>query len=65
MELIIKKLTKNEVIYMARAAERIKWYNEEVLCPRCGKLLVLEEEGNSYTIACSDETCISTDFRGI
>jgi predicted RNA-binding Zn-ribbon protein involved in translation (DUF1610 family) len=34
-------------------------------CPRCGKEIVREQKGNSYTIKCVDDNCIRLDYRGI
>jgi len=59
------KATRDEALFLVDAAERIAWYGEEVLCPRCGKILLYDEVGNSYTVACPDEGCISIDCRGI
>ena len=59
------KATKDEALFLVDAAESIAWHDEEVLCPRCGKILLYNEVGNSFTVACSDEECISIDCRGI
>jgi len=59
------KATRDEALFLVDAAERIAWHGEKVLCPRCGKILLYDEVGNSYTVACSDEECISIDCRGI
>jgi hypothetical protein len=59
------KPTIAEAWVLIRAAKRIKLFNEEVPCPRCGKPLILEEYGTSYDVTCSDEECISAGGRGI
>ncbi len=57
--------TDDETMFLIRAAKRIKLYNEEVPCPRCGKPLLLEEYGKSFDVMCSDDECISAGCRGI
>ena len=57
--------TKDEALFLIDASERIAWYGETVLCPRCGNPLIYEETGNSFTVSCSNEECISAGCRGI
>ena len=59
------KPTKEEANFLIDASRRIAWQREDVPCPRCGKLLAYTEIGNSYTVACSDDECISIGCRGI
>ncbi len=59
-----KKPTKEEAFYLIDVANDIA-LGKEVLCPRCGKPLLLEEKGNSFTVMCSDDECISSGCRGI
>ena len=59
------KPTRDEASFLIDAAKRIAWYSEDVFCPRCGELLTYTEIGNSFTVACSDEMCISAGCRGI
>jgi Zn finger protein HypA/HybF involved in hydrogenase expression len=37
----------------------------DVKCPRCGREIERVQIGNSYTIKCVDDHCISLDYRGI
>ncbi len=34
-------------------------------CPRCGKEIICEEKGASYTIRCKTQNCIRMDVRGV
>jgi phage-related baseplate assembly protein len=57
--------TREEAIVLVDAATRISWYGEKAACPRCGKDLLYEQLGNSFTVACLDEECIEAGGRGI
>ena len=59
------KPTKEEASYLIEVSPHIAWHGEDVACPRCGKLLIYTVFGNSSTVSCSDDECISTDCRGI
>ncbi len=45
--------------------EKEKNPNVKVKCPRCGKLLLYREAGNSYEIKCPTEGCLKRVCRGI
>ena len=36
-----------------------------IKCPICGKLVVLNEQGNSYSVSCSDGDCFKYSCRGL
>ena len=57
--------TREELEFLINASVRIVRNGEDVHCPRCGKLLICETIGNSYTVACSDDKCISVGSRGL
>jgi len=59
------KPTRDEAFALVDAATRISLYGEQADCPRCGKPLEYEQRGNSFVIACSDESCIKSGGRGI
>jgi hypothetical protein len=56
--------TKEEVRKLVRASRELA-LGKKRLCPRCGKELILDIVGSSYTVMCSDEKCIETTLRGI
>lgn len=37
----------------------------ETLCPRCGKLIKVYVNGNSYTVTCGTNNCLKDGVRGI
>jgi len=59
------KPTREEALALVDAATRISWHGEDVPCPRCGKILVYEQLGGSFTVSCPDIDCIETGGRGI
>lgn len=38
--------------------------NDVVVCPRCGKKLIISKFGNSYEVKCESENCIKETVRG-
>lgn len=55
-------MTRNEY----RAVEnKIKDPSKKVICPRCGKELIYEKYGNSISVKCETEGCISESIRGL
>jgi len=59
------KPTMEEAKYVMSASTRIAWDDEDVPCPRCGKVLTHIELGNSGQFVCSDENCIIVGYRGL
>ena len=59
------KPTRDEASFLIDASVRIVRHGEDIPCPRCGRLLICETIGNSYTVACSDDGCISAGCRGL
>ena len=59
------KPTRDETFALIKAVTRISLYGEQADCPRCSKPLEYEQRGNSFIIACSDESCIKSGGRGI
>lgn len=44
---------------------KMKNPNEKVICPRCGKELIYKGYGNSVSVKCETEGCISESIRGL
>ena len=60
------KLTKEEIEVLKKADKELFEKNKtNVVCPRCGNEIAVEEKRNSYTVYCKTENCISITFRGI
>jgi len=57
--------TREEAIFMIDVSEKINRHNEPVGCPRCGQPLLFEQFNSSYSVSCTDESCIMTVSRGI
>ena len=38
---------------------------EDVICPRCGKMLRYREVGSSSEVVCETEGCIHASLRGL
>lgn len=55
-------MTKNE--YNA-IENKMKNPNDKVMCPRCGKELIYKKYGNSISVKCETEECISESIRGL
>jgi hypothetical protein len=51
--------------YLPNTAMEPKVLRLPLPCPRCGKEIYVTFRGNSYTVHCSDENCISYGVRGI
>ena len=64
--MVINRLepTKEEAILLVKSSRKLA-LGVTCFCPRCGKKLLLEEFGSSYTVKCSDNVCISATSRGI
>ncbi len=55
-------MTQNE--YSA-IENKMKNPDKRVICPRCGKELLYKRYGNSVSVKCETEGCISESIRGL
>lgn len=55
-------MTKNEY---SNIENKIKNPDKRVICPRCGKELIYKKYGNSVSVKCETEGCISESIRGL
>lgn len=60
------KTTIDEHKLLVKADEEIANIGStNIRCPRCGNEIIVETVGNSYSVRCKTDDCISADFRGI
>ena len=45
--------------------EKLNNKDKEVICPRCGNILIYEKRGNSIAIECKTKGCIFGGIRGL
>ena len=63
---MIANVTLEEHKFLVEADNEIAMLGKtEKRCPRCGNEIIIEEEGNSYSVKCKTPNCIHADFRGI
>lgn len=59
-------LSKEEIDILDKADNEIALNgNTNLKCPRCGNNIIVEIIGNSYSVRCKSNNCISLDYRGI
>lgn len=59
-------LTENEIELLDRADDDIAMFGKtNIKCPRCNNDIIVEDVGNSYSVRCKTDNCLSLDYRGI
>lgn len=63
---MVSKTTIEEHKLLVDADNDIALYGKtEKKCPRCGNIIIIEDNGSAYTVRCKTNNCIKAEFRGI
>lgn len=63
-----EKITIEEIDTIGKQIIEQKLNNKSkinIICPRCGEKMILDEVGTSHSVKCENEDCIEYTARGI